>query len=150
MRKAVLTRIETGDEGTFGEILTDSGFKCFSGELPWRNNAPGKSCIPAGIYVCQYLFSPKHGKCYHVDHITAVKGRSDIQIHSANWMGDETRGKKCQLLGCIAPGLKMGVLGGQKAVLASKQALGALEADLDRAEFELTISWGKIIGEEGA
>lgn len=139
MRKATLTRQQTSAEGTFGQLVTDSGFSCHTGELPYRENAPGRSCIPAGVYPCEMRYSDKHrANVYHVD---GVKGRSDIEIHSANWMGDTAQGFKCQLLGCIAPGREIGYLEGQLAMIASKDALAALQADLVNAEFELTISW---------
>ena len=46
--QAKLTRNETGDEGTFGELsVLDRVFK--TGELPWRDNNNDFSCIPAEI-----------------------------------------------------------------------------------------------------
>lgn len=136
MRRAILTRVSKSDEGVFGELVTDTGYYCATGELPWQDNATGKSCIPSGVYRCTWRASPKHGMCYHVED---VPGRTDIQIHAANWMGDVARGKRCQLLGCIAPGKAVGLLEGQKAVLGSRDALKALEKDLEHAEFKLTI-----------
>jgi hypothetical protein len=136
MRQATLRRTQTSDEGTFGVIVTDTGFTCFSGELPQRENASHLSCIPAGTYSCTYRNSPKHGMCYHVEN---VPGRDNIEIHSANWVGDVTLGYKCQLEGCIAPGLEVNELEGQTAVRASKAALYELETDLNKEAFELTI-----------
>lgn len=136
MRRATLWREPSTDEGTFGSLLTDSAFHCKTGELPWRENANGASCIPPGLYVCMYRLSPIHGMCYHVEN---VPGRSGVEIHSANWMGDKAKGKKCQLLGCIAPGEGVAVLEGQKAVLQSRIALLALEAEFKREAFELLI-----------
>lgn len=140
MRYVTLTRTETGDDGTFGIIKTDSGFSVYSIELPWRGNASGKSCIPAGVYVCKMAISPKHGQCYYVTDVPG--GRTDIEIHSANWAGDESKGYKCQLLGCIAPGRAIGELVGQKAVLSSKDALCGFELDLDKEPFQLSVQWG--------
>lgn len=136
MRQAILTRNETSDEGTFGTILTDSGFTCRTGELPWRENANDFSCIPAGTYLVSWRMSSKHGMCYHVEN---VPGRQGIEIHSANFMGDESKNFKCQLLGCIAPGLGIGPMCGQRAILNSRQGLSALEDDLKCEQFELTI-----------
>ncbi len=136
MRTAKLTRNETGDAGTFGTLITDSGFKCRTGELPWRDNFPGKSCIPVGIYLCHWRRSPTFGFCYHVD---GVEGRNDIEIHPANFMGDSDRGLRCQLLGCIAPGLKVGSLNDQKAIISSAFALKKLEEEFDGDPFQLTI-----------
>lgn len=136
MRIVILQREPSTDEGTFGKWVSDSGFSCFTGELPWRFNLPGISCIPALTYVCLWQFSPRHGYCYHVQD---VPGRSDVEIHSANLMGDKSKGKKSQLLGCIAPGLIVEVREGQLGVWESKEALARLVADLKEQPFQLTI-----------
>ena len=139
MKRVILNRLmdDRPDEGTLGSIFYN-GFLCACIELPWRDNEPGKSCIPSGIYHCSYRYSPKHGHCYHVD---LVPGRTDVEIHSANWAGDAAKGFKCQLLGCIAPGMQSGELSGQKAVLGSKEAVARLEEVLGRQNFELEIKW---------
>jgi hypothetical protein len=139
MKKVLLTRTETGDFGTFGSLLTDNGFYCRSGELPWRDNQSNFSCIPAGVYTCTWRLSAGHGYCYHVEGVT---GRCGIEIHAANFMGDVSKGLKCELLGCIAPGFSVGDIDGQRAVLASRKALTRLEDALDRLAFELTIEKG--------
>lgn len=131
MRTVVLMRDRTGDSGTFGRIVIDDGTRFFTGELPWRNNLRGKSCIPPGSYLCTWLLSRKHGWCYHV---TNVPGREAVEIHSANWMGDSgcqnpatKRFYVCQLEGCIAPGMALGTLESQDAVLDSAHALEGFE-----------------------
>ena len=68
-------------------------FKCMGLELPDLGNQINISCIPKGIYQAQKHFSPKNGDCIS---ILNVKGRTSIQIHSANWLH--------QILGCIAIG----------------------------------------------
>ena len=136
MRSATLTRDETSDQGTFGTLVTDSGFTCLTGELPWRDNHPKTSCIPPGAYEVEWGVSPSKGPCYHVRN---VPDRSDILIHSANLCGDVDQGFVTQLLGCIAPGLAVGELQGQKAVLSSRPALQKLQEDLGEETFELTI-----------
>jgi len=138
MRSASLTRMDTSDQGTFGRLVTDSGLVVFSGELPWRENLPEVSCIPAGLYLCTWRQSTRHGDCYHVE---GVPGRAGVEIHAANFMGDRTKGLRCELLGCIAPGTSVGTLTGQRALVASRQALLALEGELEREPFELTIAW---------
>ncbi len=111
-------------------------FFCRTGELPWRDNLPNESCIPAGTYSCTWRESVRHGFCYHVE---GVPGRSSVEIHSANFMGDSSKGLKCELLGCIAPGMQGGYMAGQKAVILSREALSKLENDLHWEDFELTI-----------
>ena len=113
-------RMSTSDQGTFGMAFLDIGWNAHSLELPWRNNETGKSCILPGTYNAEWINSPKHGWCYM---LKDVPGRTDVEIHSANWAGDASQGLKCQLLGCIALGLSVGVLEGQNAILQSKDAI---------------------------
>jgi len=161
VRKATLTRYESGDEGTFG-ILTIGdpaapAFKCYTLELPSRENAVGKSCIPAGEYLFKWRTdSPKHGECYeewdnpltpeHED----VLGRSNVQIHAANLAGDVEKGYVSQLLGCIAPGMCVAKFpanvppAGAKAqmgVTGSKDALRKMNAELKGALLMLKVCW---------
>ena len=62
-----------------------------------------------------------------------------IEIHSANFAGDASKGYISQLLGCIALGLSVGVLNGQLAVLNSKGAIADFEAKQNKEDFQLTI-----------
>ena len=137
---ATLVRKQSSDEGTFGVLTLFDGTTFQTGELPWRVNLQGKSCIPAGTYTCHWRESPKHGWCYHVDW---VEGRSDVEIHSANWMGDADKGYKCQLLGCIALGMTLGELEGQMAVLSSLDAIAKFHEIMAGAPFQLVISQGE-------
>jgi len=136
MRHATLIRQSPTADGTFGTLTLDDGTQFATGELPWKNNAHGVSCIPAGEYPCRWITSPKHGECYQV---VGVPGRSMIEIHSANFMGDAAQGRRAQLLGCIALGKSVGVLDGQFAVLSSKVAVAEFEANLGGDELVLTI-----------
>ena len=138
MRKVSITRTESDDSGTFGNLRTDSGFECYSGELPWKNNAPLISCIPSGIYKVEKRKSEKHGICYG---IISVPGRSDIEFHKGNFCGDEHKGLKSDVEGCIILGRAIGEIAGQKAIISSSDALHALEADLEDKPFQLTIEW---------
>lgn len=139
MRKATLTRTKTGDSGTFGLLQTDSGYSCYTGELPWRQNKSDISCIPAGVYIVQRITSPKHGPCYL---ITDVPKRTMTEIHKGNWCGDISKGLKTDVEGCILTGNALGILAGQDCVINSKDALERLEADLESLPFQLTIIWG--------
>lgn len=103
-------------------------------ELPSRGNEPGKSCILTGIYGVTWRFSPAHGMCYHIEN---VLGRTNIEIHAANFPSE--------LLGCMAPGLRVGPLLNpttgliEMAVHDSRDALAQLEQNLQQMPFELTI-----------
>jgi hypothetical protein len=136
LRQVTLTRTETGDSGTFGHFVTDSGLCLRSGELPWRDNEPGHSSIPFGTYAVVWAQSPTKGWCYHV---IKVEGRLDIEIHPANFCGDRILGRRCELQGCITLGTSVGPMNGQKAVLCSKQAFLEFIRDLGGAPFELEI-----------
>jgi hypothetical protein len=136
MRKVTITRFETDDLGTRGDLMTDSGFQCCTMEPPWRSNENDFSCIPPGVYKCKKVKSPKHGERYQV---LKVKGREGILFHSGNWAGDSKKGFKTHSLGCILPGRAFDKIAGQLAVLSSRDALAGFEADLDGEDFELTV-----------
>jgi hypothetical protein len=139
MRWVVITRTEMSDEGTFGHLATDTGVFLRSGELPWRRNEPGMSCIPRGIYEAVWAESPTKGWCYH---LIRVPGRMDIEIHSANFVGDRVLGLKCELMGCIALGQAVGTLDGQRALLMSREAMTEFHRELAKAPFQLSIEKG--------
>lgn len=81
------------DDCTLGR-LTYGDFQCFTLELPMLDNAQNISCIyPNGGFIGRKHVSPHNGDCIAIDN---VQGRTNIQIHSANY----TR----QILGCIAVG----------------------------------------------
>lgn len=152
MRQAVLQRVESSDEGTFGrlsilnELTGETVFSCATLELPWRDNAHGVSCIPPGVYEFRWRTdSPAHGECYEA---VNVPGRTNIQIHSANLAGDESKGYAKQLDGCIAPGVtvvnfkagtKPAADRDQRGVAASKSAVAGLVDALRKEPFILTV-----------
>lgn len=138
MRKVTITRTETDDSGTFGKLSTDSGFECYTGELPDKNNAPNISCIPTGSYQCAMRLSKKHGMCYGVEN---VPKRTDVEIHSGNFCGDVSKGLKSDVIGCLILGRAIGEIGNQKALLSSKDAVHAFQNDLAGEAFNLTIGW---------
>ena len=138
MIKALLQRQESGDQGTVGRLMLD-GLTWRTLELPWRANQKGLSCIPLGKYIFKWSNSPKHGMCYEAQ---KVPNRTDIQIHSANFAGDESKGYTCQLLGCIALGMKMGLLGNkdekeQLAILRSKEAVAEFHKATKEEDIEI-------------
>jgi len=99
-------------------VLTVAGFACYTLELPWLENRKGKSCIPEGTYRARFGIHYNDASPYRCIELFDVPGRSEIEIHIAN--------KPSDLLGCIAPGRKLGGLDGERAVLASKAALQKL------------------------
>lgn len=140
MKKAELERLESSDEGTFGILkFEDDEFVYFfyAGELPWRDNAPNVSCIPKGTYIALWTRSPRFGRCMYL--VDKVKNRAGIRLHAANFMGDDKKGFRKQLHGCIALGEKLGWIGGQKAILVSRPAMRRFEKLAGGDQFELTI-----------
>lgn len=139
MRTATIYRRPSCEEGTFGEWVSDSGFKCVTLERLANGENP---CIPEGIYRCvvkktQDNFCMINGaKDYRLYELQDVAGRTDILIHSGNWF--------FQILGCILVGqeiipietpFKTMLLG----VNHSRDTLTRLMADMAREPFLLTI-----------
>ena len=69
--------------------------------------------------------SPKFGPCYKVQ---GVPRRSEILIHSGNYVGDRLLNYRTNSHGCILPASKLGFLGKQKAGLLSVPAVQALNS----------------------
>jgi hypothetical protein len=131
-----LERLQSGDEGTFGIIQFED--KVFvTGELPWRDNEVGLSCIPTGTYRCEYTFSPRFNKKTYC--LMDVPGREAIRIHAGNFCGDRQKGYASNVDGCILIGHVLGNLHRQMAVLDSKKGLKAFEELLEHREFYLEI-----------
>lgn len=131
-----IERLDSTDEGTFGRF-TFHDFVCFSGELLWSDNEPSISSIPPGRYVCIWSYSAKFKR--QMFEITNVPGRAGIRIHAANFMGDDRKGFKKQLNGCVALGEKLGRMDGQKALLISKPAIRQFESLMNGKSFTLEI-----------
>lgn len=98
--------------GTFGSMMV-GGRIIYTVEQHWRNNEVGVSCIPVGTYHVKRGFY--YGGGYECFELPNVPGRTHIKIHAANLSS--------QLRGCIAPGLTLGSLNGEWAVLNSRAAL---------------------------
>ncbi len=124
MKTLTITRKPSTDQGTPGYFsFGDRTLRCM--ELPWRDNKPRVSCIPPGTYRAALYNSPKHGTVYMLQ---GVPGRSDVEIHSANFAGDTSLGWACELLGCIAPAESIGTMApqGKPEQMAGLQSRAAL------------------------
>jgi hypothetical protein len=133
---AVIERMESGDQGTFGRIWA-RGLTLFTGELPWRDNASNVSCIPEGQYRVAWTMSPRFKRFMYL--LLGTEPRAGIRKHSANLMGDLTLGYKAQLNGCIALGERLGWIEGQKAILVSAPAMRRFEGHMGHSPFVLEI-----------
>jgi hypothetical protein len=137
MDTVVLQRGPSTDQGTFGNLVTERGFRCFTGELPWRENAPSISSVPEGEYIVKATWSPRFKRKMYL--LFDVPKRSGIRKHAANFMGDAKLSYRCQLNGCIALGEKLGVMGGQRALLVSVPAMRRFESHMGMQPFRLII-----------
>lgn len=141
MKTLTITRRPSTDQGTWG-YFEFGGTVLRDMELPWRDNATGKSCIPPGTYQAEIYNSPKHGQVYMLQ---GVPGRSDVEIHAANFAGDSSLGWACELLGCIAPAMSIGTLENangqeQMAGLQSRAALAQFMAWVGGEPLQVVIS----------
>jgi hypothetical protein len=95
-----VARIWKTDEAVTGTFSVDGQQKYFSLELPelfeGQPNVTNKTCIPTGVYPVMRLWSNHWGKM--MPHITNVPGRTEIEIHVANFPKD--------ILGCMGIGFK--------------------------------------------
>ncbi len=135
MITARLIRTETSDQGTFG-ILEASGFVCHTAEPPWRDNQPGISCIPPGVYLVEPWNSRRFPRTFHIRNVVE---RVAILTHTGNLAGDPSRGWRRHTLGCILPGLKRGYIEKQRAVLLSSTAMNRIREVVGSAVWSLTI-----------
>jgi len=142
VRELVLIRFCYGPFGTFGQLVAPNReLVLWTVEQPWRSNQANVSCIPEGRYTVEPYDSPKFGEVFILEgpgvRKFAVEGaRWGILIHAAN--------RAAELKGCIAPGLKLGALGGEWAVLSSKKALGELKRLVGKEQWTLRITSGRI------
>jgi len=134
--QVLIKRLETSSEGTFGQ-LTFNTFSCFTGELPWQDNQSNISCIPKGVYECHWTYSERFKRMMYL--IDNIPNRGGIRIHSANLMGDDSKGFKRQLNGCIAFGEKLGTIDKQKALLLSRPSIRKFEDLIKGRDFTLEI-----------
>lgn len=63
-------------------VLTIDNFRCFTLELPNRNNEQDVSCIPSSQYEYYYRESPSNGPCLE---LRDVPNRLYIQVHAGNF-----------------------------------------------------------------
>lgn len=126
--KATLKRHYHGDDCTIGKISLD-GVTLFTMERPWLQNKSNISCIPAGTYQVIWSRSPRLRKFTY--EVLNVPGRGGIRIHAGNRAADS--------LGCPLLGLRLGRIGSDRAVLASRSAVALFESHFQRKSFTLEV-----------
>lgn len=136
--RATIRRQPGTDHGTFGRLTVEGhAFTAYTGELPWRGNRTGASCIPAGVYRCVWSQSPRLKRATY--RLLDVPERSGVLIHPANLFGDRALGLKAQVQGCIALGERIGWMEGQRAILRSVPAVRRFETLMGGKPFDLEI-----------
>ncbi len=137
--KLDLIPFQSDSHGTHSVLLHGNQKICLMGELPWVGNRRNISCIPAGIYPVKYFARSASGKYRDCYHIINVPNRTGILIHAGNVSGDRRKNLRTHSHGCPLPGLKLGRLYGQRAVLFSRHALQSIHRVTQRKDFTLEI-----------
>lgn len=128
--------IESEDNGvnSIGRFMFYRGdhlvFQCYALELSFRDNARGKSCVPAGRYLVRRWQSRRFGNVWRLydEDGTEIDGRSGILIHPANYASSEPD-YPTELRGCIALGFETKDLNGDGVMdlAQSRKAHAAFE-----------------------
>ena len=114
-------------------LLRGPGLLCFTFE-PHKSSL---SSIPAGIYNCQQMRSPRFGWVYEVQ---SVPGRSDILIHSGNLAGHRSFGLISHAWRCILFDYRVSWLGKQLAYLNSLMTVQKSPKHLHKHNFTLEVT----------
>lgn len=134
MRTVRVVRDKSSASGTPGVLLTDSGYSCYTME-PSRDRKE-HPCIEEGSFLVELKDLPKHGKCYELQ---GTAPRTAILLHVGNFAGDPPM--KSDSEGCLLLGNAIGEIGGQTALLSSRDAYARFMADMNGESFHLYISW---------
>ena len=110
---ATVRRVRQTPFGTFGELVIADDVVAKTVELPWKDNHPGTSCVPAGRYWTVREYSPAFKR--DLFELKGVPDRSECKIHPAN--------VPHELKGCIALGEDYGTVGGEDGVVRSRAAV---------------------------
>lgn len=119
-----LVRTWLTEASTIGVLYVNGATECFTLELPWKDNLPDVSCIPAGTYDVLLQFSPRFNRI--MPHLQAVPNREDILLHWGNFPADTE--------GCILVGEKRGNDSVLDSVEAFSEFFPKLQAAADASE----------------
>lgn len=133
-----LTRTETSEEGTFGELLDESGTKiAYTAEHSYlQNDGTWTPKTPAGIYTCQKGQHQLHSMPapFTTYQIMNVPGHTNVLLHVGNWPQIDSDG--CVLLGeAIVPSSKGKMVTNSKVVFAE---FITLEGGIDSFQLEIS------------
>jgi hypothetical protein len=123
MIRAKFVRTHQDASCTRGSISVAGQWVCHTLELPWRDNDRSVSCIPAGVYPCEWTLTYAIPRA----RVRDVPGRVGIQIH----VGNSTR----EISGCILAGMAWA----GRNLVHSKMAMLELYKATKCAPFELEV-----------
>ena len=107
--RVTLVRVSSNEKnGTHGVLLDDGVPFALTLEPPDLGNKPFISCIPAGLYICKYISSPRFGATYQ---IMDVPERSHILFHKGNFTKDTS--------GCVLVGEQFEAVGKHESAVVS-------------------------------
>lgn len=125
--------------GTLGRLVLPDGATFCTMEPPWRANARGESCIPAGEYPLEMRQSPmvkrtSGGKFARGWEIQDVPNRDLIMLHPGNWHTDSN--------GCVLVGRQFDVLQCRPGITASRAAFADMMQRLAaRDAWRILVRW---------
>lgn len=126
--KAILQRLTSDDNGTFGILLINGRPYYTTLEPPWKNNQTNISCIPPGTYNATKMFSKHFQKTLFV--LQDVPDRDMIEFHIGNSIIDTH--------GCILLGMKFSL--NEYAIVDSRIAFKDFMSQMPSDRFTLTIN----------
>lgn len=128
------------EQGVFGRLFV-AAKSWLTVERPDLGNLPNVSCIPTGTYVLKRSIYYKPTVPYECWEIQDVPDRTLIKIHKGNI--------DLNVEGCVAVGMKRGMLAGRWAVMSSGVAYDEfMWATRGYDSGVLTIRWGDHEGKQ--
>lgn len=127
MKKGIIQRVATGNDGTFGVFIFDGRPVCVTCENPWKRNARVISCIPNGAYRVTKFSGTRYKDVWQLHD---VPNRNAILIHAGNTEADTD--------GCLLMGSGFGIFDGRQGIVNSARTIGMLRTILP-SEFVLTV-----------
>jgi len=131
MKRLTLIRHSSNETGVYGVLKYNGTPFVVTAEREDLCNDSGRSCIPAGKYLCKKRLRRSTGKM--VFEVMAVPGRSAILLHIGNIPKKASRG-------CILVGESYNPVGGQQAIQGSADGYREfMQLLANDNEFHLTI-----------
>lgn len=135
-----LVRHLTDEQGTPG-VISLGPWMAHSLELPWLDNQPNISCIPAGLYSMEVVKTRKPiGGRSLLYLIKEVPERTGILAHAGTWAGDKSKGYRSSVLGCVLMGYRTGIYHDQRAIFDTRRAIGDFMAITGGAPLKIRIT----------